>query len=57
VLMHTLFTTVVTVVSLRTNVDLVKPNAMLTVLGVVIGFTISYRFTCGYDQYWMKTSR
>jgi len=39
------------VVSLRTNVVLAIPNVMLTVLGVVIGFVISYRVICAYDQY------
>jgi ion channel-forming bestrophin family protein len=29
------------------------PNVMLTVLGVVIGFVISYRAVSGYDRYWM----
>ncbi|KAJ7279047.1 Bestrophin, RFP-TM, chloride channel-domain-containing protein [Mycena rebaudengoi] len=29
------------------------PNVMLTVLGVVIGFVISYRAMSGYDRYWM----
>jgi len=53
VLMHTLFAIAVTVVSLRTELDLGIPNVMLTVLGVVIGFVISYRASCGYDQYCM----
>jgi predicted membrane chloride channel (bestrophin family) len=26
---------------------------MLTVMGVVIGFVISYRASSGYDRYWM----
>ena len=59
----------ITIVTLRTNIALAIPNVMLTVLGafinlwekpcqtpaigVVIGFVISYRFTCAYDQYWM----
>ncbi|KAF7358768.1 hypothetical protein MSAN_01215800 [Mycena sanguinolenta] len=29
------------------------PNVMLTVMGVVIGFVISYRPMSGYDRYWM----
>ncbi|EKM75994.1 hypothetical protein AGABI1DRAFT_131712 [Agaricus bisporus var. burnettii JB137-S8] len=29
------------------------PNVMLTVLGVVIGFVISYRASSGYDRYWL----
>ncbi|KAJ7839936.1 Bestrophin, RFP-TM, chloride channel-domain-containing protein [Mycena olivaceomarginata] len=29
------------------------PNVMLTVMGVVIGFVISYRAMSGYDRYWM----
>ncbi|KAJ6563247.1 hypothetical protein B0H10DRAFT_2239507 [Mycena sp. CBHHK59/15] len=32
------------------------PNVMLTVMGVVIGFVISYRAMSGYDRYWMGRS-
>ncbi|KAI0048512.1 UPF0187-domain-containing protein [Auriscalpium vulgare] len=53
VLMHTLFATAVTIISMRTNIYLGIPNVMLTVLGVVIGFVISYRASSGYDRYWM----
>ncbi|KAJ4478995.1 Bestrophin, RFP-TM, chloride channel-domain-containing protein [Lentinula aciculospora] len=28
------------------------PNVMLTVLGVVLGFVLSYRAMSGYDRYW-----
>ncbi|KAF7331535.1 hypothetical protein MKEN_00032500 [Mycena kentingensis (nom. inval.)] len=31
-------------------------NTMLTVMGVVIGFVISYRAGSGYDRYWMGRS-
>jgi len=51
VLLHTLFATAITAVSLRTHIDLGVSNVMLTVLGVVIGFVISYRASNGYEQY------
>ncbi|EIM91945.1 UPF0187-domain-containing protein [Stereum hirsutum FP-91666 SS1] len=56
VLMHTLFATLVTIVSMKTNIYLGIPNVMLTVLGVVIGFVISYRAMSGYDRYWTGRS-
>ncbi|KAJ6562810.1 UPF0187-domain-containing protein [Mycena vulgaris] len=49
VLLHTLFAVAVVYYG-RT---LIIPNVMLTVLGVVIGFVISYRAMSGYDRYWM----
>ncbi|ETW74596.1 hypothetical protein HETIRDRAFT_482364 [Heterobasidion irregulare TC 32-1] len=52
VLMHTLFATAVSVASMETKIYLGIPNIMLTVLGVVIGFVISYRASSGYDRYW-----
>ncbi|KAF5349799.1 hypothetical protein D9758_010167 [Tetrapyrgos nigripes] len=54
VLLHTAFGAVV--VSLEEAGHFKKlaiPNVMLTVLGVVIGFVISYRAMSGYDRYWM----
>ncbi|KAJ3566803.1 hypothetical protein NP233_g6772 [Leucocoprinus birnbaumii] len=39
--------------TMRGVVDLKIPGVMLTVLGVVIGFVISYRAGSGYDRYWM----
>ncbi|KAA1476924.1 UPF0187-domain-containing protein [Dentipellis sp. KUC8613] len=56
VLMHTLFATGVTILSMRSKIYLGIPNVMLTVLGVVIGFVISYRASSGYDRYWMGRS-
>ncbi|KAJ7737865.1 UPF0187-domain-containing protein [Mycena maculata] len=52
VLLHTLFAAgVVYFWDILGNVPI--PNVMLTVLGVVIGFVISYRAMSGYDRYWM----
>ncbi|KAI0769725.1 Bestrophin, RFP-TM, chloride channel-domain-containing protein [Trametes elegans] len=52
VLLHTVFAAVVVTVSLKTPLMLGIPNVMLTVLGVVIGFVISYRASSGYDRYY-----
>ncbi|EJC99916.1 uncharacterized protein FOMMEDRAFT_92818 [Fomitiporia mediterranea MF3/22] len=66
VLLHTVFAAAVTTISLRTQVYLAVPPVLITVLGVVIGFVISYRAMSGYDRYWtgrtswgdiIKTSR
>ncbi|KAI0628482.1 Bestrophin, RFP-TM, chloride channel-domain-containing protein [Trametes polyzona] len=56
VLLHTVFAAIVVIVTLRTNIKLNIPNVMLTVLGVVIGFVISYRAGSGYDRYWQGRS-
>ncbi|KAI0644774.1 Bestrophin, RFP-TM, chloride channel-domain-containing protein [Trametes meyenii] len=56
VLLHTVFAAVVVTVSLETDIRLGIPNIMLTVLGVVIGFVISYRASSGYDRYWQGRS-
>jgi len=53
VLLHTLFAAAIVTLSLKTEYSLHIPNVMLTVLGVVIGFVISYRAMSGYDRYWM----
>ncbi|KAG6907924.1 hypothetical protein DXG01_006854 [Tephrocybe rancida] len=53
VLLHTVFAAVVVTVSMRGIVRLDIPSVMLTVLGVVIGFVISYRASSGYDRYWL----
>ncbi|KAF6748700.1 Bestrophin, RFP-TM, chloride channel-domain-containing protein [Ephemerocybe angulata] len=53
ILLHTLFASAITVLSIRGIVHLEIPNIMLTVLGVVIGFVISYRATSGYERYWL----
>ncbi|KAJ7619496.1 Bestrophin, RFP-TM, chloride channel-domain-containing protein [Roridomyces roridus] len=52
VLLHTLFAAAV-VYSWEILGAFPIPNVMLTVLGVVIGFVISYRAMSGYDRYWM----
>ncbi|KAF8971759.1 Bestrophin, RFP-TM, chloride channel-domain-containing protein [Flammula alnicola] len=53
VLLHTAFAVVVVTLSMQNIVSLEIPSVMLTVLGVVIGFVISYRAVSGYDRYWM----
>ncbi|KAH9940400.1 Bestrophin, RFP-TM, chloride channel-domain-containing protein [Epithele typhae] len=52
VLLHTVFAAVIVTISMRTRFNLGIPNVMLTVLGVVIGFVISYRASSGYDRYY-----
>ncbi|KAI0653065.1 Bestrophin, RFP-TM, chloride channel-domain-containing protein [Cubamyces menziesii] len=52
VLLHTAFAAAVVTISMKTHFNLGIPNVMLTVLGVVIGFVISYRASSGYDRYW-----
>ncbi|KAI0090860.1 Bestrophin, RFP-TM, chloride channel-domain-containing protein [Irpex rosettiformis] len=56
VLMHTVFAAVVVTVSMKTQYKLDVPNVLLTLLGVVIGFVISYRASSGYDRYWQGRS-
>ncbi|THV04730.1 hypothetical protein K435DRAFT_648759 [Dendrothele bispora CBS 962.96] len=53
VLMHTLFAAVVTAVTLETSFELAIPNVMMLVLGVILGFVISYRAASGYDRFYM----
>ncbi|KAF9066766.1 Bestrophin, RFP-TM, chloride channel-domain-containing protein, partial [Rhodocollybia butyracea] len=53
VLLHTLFAIVVVAITMNTSFELAIPSVMLTVLGVVLGFVISYRAASGYDRYWM----
>ncbi|KIK69657.1 hypothetical protein GYMLUDRAFT_34048 [Collybiopsis luxurians FD-317 M1] len=54
VLFYTCFSTVIVVLEEKAGLrSLAIPNVMLTVLGVVIGFVISYRAMSGYDRYWM----
>ncbi|KAJ6549263.1 Bestrophin, RFP-TM, chloride channel-domain-containing protein [Mycena vulgaris] len=53
VLLHTLFAAAVVYTWGFTGRMLEIPNVMLTVMGVVIGFVISYRAISGYDRYWM----
>lgn len=56
VLLHIAFAAAVVSMSLETRVRLALPPVLLTVLGVVIGFVISYRAMTGYDRYWMGRS-
>ncbi|KAI0685218.1 Bestrophin, RFP-TM, chloride channel-domain-containing protein [Cytidiella melzeri] len=56
VFMHTAFAAVVVSMSLKTPFALAVPNVLLTLLGVVIGFVISYRAMSGYDRYWQGRS-
>ncbi|KAJ7098959.1 Bestrophin, RFP-TM, chloride channel-domain-containing protein [Mycena epipterygia] len=53
VLLHTLFAAAIVYTWVVTGRMLEIPNVMLTVMGVVIGFVISYRAISGYDRYWM----
>ncbi|KAF9445947.1 UPF0187-domain-containing protein [Macrolepiota fuliginosa MF-IS2] len=53
VLLHTAFAAAIVTLTMRGVVNLKIPTVMLTVLGVVIGFVISYRAGSGYDRYWM----
>ncbi|KAL5510942.1 hypothetical protein ACEPAG_4699 [Sanghuangporus baumii] len=53
VLLHTVFAIVVTSIHLSTQISLTIPPLLTTVLGVVIGFVISYRTSSGYDRYWL----
>ncbi|KAJ7865047.1 UPF0187-domain-containing protein [Mycena olivaceomarginata] len=53
VLLHTLFASAIVYVYVATERMIQIPNVMLTVMGVVIGFVISYRAMSGYDRYWM----
>ncbi|KAJ7921179.1 UPF0187-domain-containing protein [Mycena leptocephala] len=53
VLLHTLFATAIVYTWMATKRAFHIPNVMLTVMGVVIGFVISYRAMSGYDRYWM----
>ncbi|KAF5392984.1 hypothetical protein D9757_001166 [Collybiopsis confluens] len=53
VLLHTLFAAAIVFLEEKAGVKhLSIPNVMLNVLGVVIGFVISYRAMSGYDRYW-----
>ncbi|KAJ7590875.1 Bestrophin, RFP-TM, chloride channel-domain-containing protein [Mycena floridula] len=54
VLLHTAFAAgIVTLRKTYKFEGLGIPPVLLTVLGVVIGFVISYRAMSGYDRYWM----
>ncbi|KAL8292329.1 hypothetical protein RQP46_001795 [Phenoliferia psychrophenolica] len=51
VLLHTLFAFIITYINERTRWSLEAPNVMLTVLGLVVGFGISYRASQGFDRF------
>ncbi|KAJ7756566.1 hypothetical protein B0H16DRAFT_1689818 [Mycena metata] len=53
ILLHTLFAAAIVYTWVATGRKLEIPNVILTVMGVVIGFVISYRAMSGYDRYWM----
>ncbi|KAJ3891729.1 Bestrophin, RFP-TM, chloride channel-domain-containing protein [Lentinula edodes] len=53
VIFQTLFAVVIVTLEEKAGVKhLAIPNVMLTVLGVVLGFVLSYRAMSGYDRYW-----
>ncbi|KIK53285.1 hypothetical protein GYMLUDRAFT_49464 [Collybiopsis luxurians FD-317 M1] len=56
VLLYTIFTSLVVYLYDKRGISLNIPNVMLNVLGVVIGFVISYRAMSGYDRYWQGRS-
>ncbi|KAE9404912.1 UPF0187-domain-containing protein [Gymnopus androsaceus JB14] len=56
VIVQTIFASIVVALDVRGIVKLEIPNVMLNVLGVVIGFVISYRAMSGYDRYWQGRS-
>lgn len=51
VLLHSLFAAAVVVTSKKTQYYLAIANSLLIVIGVVIGFVISYRASSGIDRY------
>ncbi|KZT22528.1 hypothetical protein NEOLEDRAFT_1097736 [Neolentinus lepideus HHB14362 ss-1] len=57
VLLHTAFAAgeykCVVTMSMKSSISLEVPPVLLTVLGMIIGFVISYRASSGYDRYWM----
>lgn len=53
VAIHIIFAAGVVYMSLNTKYSLAIPPVLLTVLGVILGFVISYRAMTGYDRYWM----
>lgn len=54
VLLHTIFAAIIVTLKERGGLDeIAVPGVLLTVLGVIIGFVISYRALSGYDRYWM----
>ncbi|EJU00158.1 UPF0187-domain-containing protein [Dacryopinax primogenitus] len=53
VLVQTALSAVIVYLAENAILDLSIDSVMLTVMGVVIGFVISYRASSGYDRYWM----
>ncbi|KAL1409197.1 hypothetical protein Q8F55_006027 [Vanrija albida] len=45
------WSTMVVLVNLKTSVSLEFPNTMITVLGVLLGLTLSYRTSSAYEKY------
>lgn len=57
VILHTLFAAAIVAVTELTPYKLAVPNVMLTVLGLVVGFGISYRASQGFDRFNQGRSR
>ncbi|KZP01036.1 UPF0187-domain-containing protein [Calocera viscosa TUFC12733] len=53
VVVQTALSAVIVYLAENSILDLSIDPVMLTVMGVVIGFVISYRASSGYDRYWM----
>ncbi|KAM6503006.1 Bestrophin, RFP-TM, chloride channel domain containing protein [Amanita muscaria] len=53
VLLNTVFASIIAASSINKFINFGIPTIMMTVLGVVIGFVLSYRAMSGYDRYWM----
>ncbi|KZT52744.1 UPF0187-domain-containing protein [Calocera cornea HHB12733] len=53
VLVQTALSAAIVYLAENSILDLSIDPVMLTVMGVVIGFVISYRASSGYDRYWM----
>ncbi|KIP03186.1 hypothetical protein PHLGIDRAFT_253223 [Phlebiopsis gigantea 11061_1 CR5-6] len=56
VVMYTAWAALVVTLSLKTRIALGVPNVLVTLLGVILGFVISYRAMSGYDRYWQGRS-
>ncbi|KAF7318124.1 hypothetical protein HMN09_00320400 [Mycena chlorophos] len=56
--LHTLFAVLVVYIwtTIEQSSAIEIPSVMLTVMGMIIGFVISYRASSGYDRYWMGRS-
>jgi predicted membrane chloride channel (bestrophin family) len=56
VVTYTGFSSLVVMVTMENRYNLAIPSVLVMVLGVVIGFVISYRFSSGYERYWSGRS-